>query len=168
MFQPCCNWDDEQSCYVYLSKEHLGRYRILITTLVTAGRSEDLGLSPPPTVGGPRGCLATRLCEGSPAGVQWGGGVEEGGQQGGPVLCRRMRARGGRMASQGRDAKAASLHLSPRLASANFPPGFFSHVFIDECGQAVEPESAVAIAGEWCPAAVLGTSVSAWGLPMPC
>ncbi|PKU37167.1 helicase mov-10 [Limosa lapponica baueri] len=69
--RPCCNWDDGQSCYVYPSKEHLGRYRILITTLVTAGR----------------------------------------------------------------------------LASANFPPGFFSHVFIDECGQAVEPESVVAIAG---------------------
>ncbi|NWR61096.1 SDE3 helicase, partial [Bucorvus abyssinicus] len=69
--RPCCNWDDRQSCYVYPSKEHLGRYRILIITLVTAGR----------------------------------------------------------------------------LASANFPPGFFSHVFIDECGQAVEPESVVAIAG---------------------
>ncbi|XP_074749477.1 helicase MOV-10 isoform X3 [Strix uralensis] len=67
----CCNWDDEQSCYVYPSKEHLQRYRILITTLVTAGR----------------------------------------------------------------------------LVSANFPPGFFSHVFIDEGGQAVEPESMVAIAG---------------------
>ncbi|NXF64323.1 SDE3 helicase, partial [Ciccaba nigrolineata] len=67
----CCNWDDEQSCYVYSSKEHLQRYRILITTLVTAGR----------------------------------------------------------------------------LVSANFPPGFFSHVFIDEGGQAVEPESVVAIAG---------------------
>ncbi|NXG84323.1 SDE3 helicase, partial [Stercorarius parasiticus] len=69
--RPCCNWDDEHSCYVYPSKEHLGRYRILITTLVTAGR----------------------------------------------------------------------------LVSANFPPGFFSHVFIDECGHAVEPESVVAIAG---------------------
>ncbi|NXV78175.1 SDE3 helicase, partial [Atlantisia rogersi] len=69
--RPCCNWDDKQGCYVYPSKEHLGRYRILITTLVTAGR----------------------------------------------------------------------------LVSANFPPGFFSHVFIDECGQAVEPESVVAIAG---------------------
>ncbi|NWU65838.1 SDE3 helicase, partial [Pterocles burchelli] len=69
--RPCCNWDDAESSYVYPSKEHLGRYRILITTLVTAGR----------------------------------------------------------------------------LASANFPPGFFSHVFIDECGQAVEPESVVAIAG---------------------
>ncbi|KAM6237092.1 helicase MOV-10 [Porphyrio hochstetteri] len=69
--RPCCNWDDKQGCYVYPSKEHLGHYRILITTLVTAGR----------------------------------------------------------------------------LVSANFPPGFFSHVFIDECGQAVEPESVVAIAG---------------------
>ncbi|KFO86227.1 Putative helicase MOV-10, partial [Buceros rhinoceros silvestris] len=69
--RPCCNWDDGQSCYVYPSKEHLGRYRIFITTLVPAGR----------------------------------------------------------------------------LASANFPPGFFSHVFIDECGQALEPETMVAIAG---------------------
>ncbi|NXC76784.1 SDE3 helicase, partial [Anhinga anhinga] len=69
--RPCCNWDNEQSCYVYPSKEHLRCYRIFITTLVTAGR----------------------------------------------------------------------------LVSANFPPGFFSHVFIDECGQAVEPESVVAIAG---------------------
>ncbi|NXL73862.1 SDE3 helicase, partial [Leptocoma aspasia] len=69
--RPCCNWDDEQSSYVYPSKEHLRHYRIIITTLVTAGR----------------------------------------------------------------------------LVSANFPPGFFSHVFIDECGQAVEPESVVAIAG---------------------
>ncbi|NXK89922.1 SDE3 helicase, partial [Formicarius rufipectus] len=78
--RPCCNWDDKQSSYVYPSKEHLGRYRILITTLVTAGR----------------------------------------------------------------------------LVSANFPPGFFSHVFIDECGQAVEPESVVALAGEWGPALSMG------------
>ncbi|NXP63727.1 SDE3 helicase, partial [Chloropsis cyanopogon] len=68
---PCCNWDDEQSSYVYPSKESLKRYRIIITTLVTAGR----------------------------------------------------------------------------LVSANFPAGFFSHVFIDECGHAVEPESVVAVAG---------------------
>ncbi|NXU36060.1 SDE3 helicase, partial [Drymodes brunneopygia] len=68
---PCCNWDDKQSSYVYPSKENLRHYRIIITTLVTAGR----------------------------------------------------------------------------LVSANFPPGFFSHVFIDECGHAVEPESVVAIAG---------------------
>ncbi|NXU69045.1 SDE3 helicase, partial [Horornis vulcanius] len=68
---PCCNWDDEQSSYVYPSKESLKRYRIIITTLVTAGR----------------------------------------------------------------------------LVSANFPPGYFSHIFIDECGHAVEPESVVAIAG---------------------
>ncbi|NXA75521.1 SDE3 helicase, partial [Thryothorus ludovicianus] len=69
--RPCCNWDNEQSTYVYPSKENLRQYRIIITTLVTAGR----------------------------------------------------------------------------LVSANFPPGFFSHVFIDECGHAVEPESLVAIAG---------------------
>ncbi|KAM6295143.1 LOW QUALITY PROTEIN: helicase MOV-10 [Aegotheles albertisi] len=137
--RPCCNWDDEQSCYVYPSKEHLGHYRILITTLVTAGRSEDLG-SPPPRAVEPGGCLPG--CRGSPAGVL---GAQEGGQQGGPLLCGRVR--GGWMASWGRDAKAASPHLSPRLVSANFPPGFFSHVFIDECGQAVETESAVAIAG---------------------
>ncbi|NXH52071.1 SDE3 helicase, partial [Rhabdornis inornatus] len=68
---PCCNWDEDQSSYVYPSKESLKQYRIIITTLVTAGR----------------------------------------------------------------------------LVSANFPPGFFSHVFIDECGRAVEPESVVAIAG---------------------
>ncbi|XP_054251935.1 helicase MOV-10 [Indicator indicator] len=69
--RPCCNWDNQQSCYVYPSKKNLGCYRIIVTTLVTAGR----------------------------------------------------------------------------LVSANFPPGFFSHVFIDECGQAVEPESVIAIAG---------------------
>ncbi|XP_072212162.1 helicase MOV-10 isoform X1 [Excalfactoria chinensis] len=69
--RPCCNWDDSEKCYVYPSKELLQPYRILITTLVTAGR----------------------------------------------------------------------------LVSANFPPGYFSHVFIDECGHAVEPESVVAIAG---------------------
>ncbi|NWH79231.1 M10L1 helicase, partial [Piaya cayana] len=69
--RPCCNWDEKQSCYWYPSKKHLGCYRIIITTLVTAGR----------------------------------------------------------------------------LVSANFPAGFFSHVFIDECGQAVETESVVAIAG---------------------
>ncbi|NWV38852.1 SDE3 helicase, partial [Grantiella picta] len=69
--KPCCNWDEQQSSYVYPSKEHLRHYRIIITTLVTAGR----------------------------------------------------------------------------LVSANFPPGYFSHVFIDECGHAVEPESLVAIAG---------------------
>lgn len=61
----------------------------------------------------------------------------------------------------GQNAETASFHLSSRLVSANFPPGFFSHVFIDECGHAVEPESVVAIAGEWCPAAVSRTSIFA-------
>lgn len=67
---------------MYPSKEHLGRYRILITTLVTAGRSEDLGLSPPLTAGGPGGWIATRL-GGQPRGGAVGG-VEEGVQQGDP------------------------------------------------------------------------------------
>ncbi|NWJ11613.1 M10L1 helicase, partial [Crypturellus undulatus] len=68
---PCCNWDEDNQCYVYPSRRRLVQYRVLVTTLVTAGR----------------------------------------------------------------------------LASANFPPGHFTHVFIDECGQAAEPESAVAVAG---------------------
>ena len=34
-----------------------------------------------------------------------------------------------------------------RIASANFPPGHFSHVFIDECGHATEPEALIALAG---------------------
>ncbi|XP_019633546.1 PREDICTED: putative helicase mov-10-B.1 [Branchiostoma belcheri] len=34
-----------------------------------------------------------------------------------------------------------------RLASANFPPGHFTHVFIDESGHAVEPEAVIPVAG---------------------
>jgi AAA domain len=34
-----------------------------------------------------------------------------------------------------------------RLYSGNFPPGFFSHIFIDECGHSMEPSALVAIAG---------------------
>lgn len=34
-----------------------------------------------------------------------------------------------------------------RLASANFPVGHFTHVFIDESGQAIEPEALIAVAG---------------------
>ena len=34
-----------------------------------------------------------------------------------------------------------------RLASANFPPGHFTHIFIDEAGHAVEPETLIAISG---------------------
>ncbi|KAM4759750.1 LOW QUALITY PROTEIN: helicase MOV-10 [Cyanocitta cristata] len=143
----CCNWDDEQSSYVYPSKEHLRHYRIIITTLVTAGRSEELGLSPAPVAGEPRAALQPG-CEGSPSGIQWGGvggGQAAGGES---LLCGRMRMKGsrGRMARWGR-MQTASFHLSSRLVSANFPPGFFSHVFIDECGHAVEPESVVAVAG---------------------
>ncbi|XP_051890987.1 putative helicase MOV-10 isoform X2 [Pristis pectinata] len=42
---------------------------------------------------------------------------------------------------------ASTLITAGRLASAKFPPGHFSHVFIDEAGHAVEPESIIAIAG---------------------
>ncbi|CAM9888298.1 unnamed protein product [Bubo scandiacus] len=137
----CCNWDDEQSCYMYPSKEHLQRYPDPHHHAGDCGKVRGPGIVP--TTHG-RG---TQGLPGIQAGVQQGG--EEGGEQGGPPFWRRtkMKVRGGRTSSRGRDAEAASFHLSPRLVSANFPPGFFSHVFIDEGGQAVEPESVVAIAG---------------------
>lgn len=72
VLQPCCNWDEKQSSYVYPSKESLKQYRIIITTLVTAGRSEELGLSPASGAGGPRAALQPG-CEGSPSGIQQGG-----------------------------------------------------------------------------------------------
>ncbi|XP_066479370.1 helicase MOV-10 [Tiliqua scincoides] len=40
-----------------------------------------------------------------------------------------------------------TLVTAARLVSADFPAGHFSHVFIDESGHAVEPESVTAIAG---------------------
>lgn len=70
VLQPCCNWDDEVSSYVYPSKESLKHYRIIITTLVTAGRSEELGLSPD-CDRWTQGCLQAG-CEGSPSGIQQG------------------------------------------------------------------------------------------------
>ncbi|XP_042321796.1 helicase MOV-10 [Sceloporus undulatus] len=69
--KPFCNWDKTKRCPVFPPKKELQNYRVIITTLVTAGR----------------------------------------------------------------------------LVSADFPPGHFSHVFIDESGHAVETESLVAIAG---------------------
>ncbi|XP_063811452.1 helicase MOV-10 isoform X2 [Pseudophryne corroboree] len=69
--KPCCNWNSRTGEYEYPNKDGLSQYRVIITTLVTAGR----------------------------------------------------------------------------LVSANFPPGHFSHVFIDESGHAVEPECVTAIAG---------------------
>ncbi|XP_053313560.1 helicase MOV-10 [Spea bombifrons] len=36
--KPCCNWDDGQGCYVYPCKDKLKTYRVIITTLTTAGR----------------------------------------------------------------------------------------------------------------------------------
>ncbi|XP_078098141.1 putative helicase MOV-10 isoform X2 [Mustelus asterias] len=69
--QECSNWNESERIFEFPSKETLKQYRVIATTLVTAGR----------------------------------------------------------------------------LASANFPAGHFSHVFIDEAGHAVEPESVIAIAG---------------------
>ncbi|XP_043859479.1 helicase MOV-10 [Dromiciops gliroides] len=40
-----------------------------------------------------------------------------------------------------------TLVTAARLVSAEFPPSHFTHVFIDEAGHAVEPESLVAVAG---------------------
>lgn len=40
-----------------------------------------------------------------------------------------------------------TLTTAGRLASANFPVGHFTHVFIDESGQAIEPEALIAVAG---------------------
>uniref|UniRef100_A0A6J0SIU3 RNA helicase n=1 Tax=Pogona vitticeps TaxID=103695 RepID=A0A6J0SIU3_9SAUR len=69
--KPFCNWDATRNCPVYPSKETLQNYRVIITTLVPAGR----------------------------------------------------------------------------LVSAKFPPGHFSHVFIDESGYAIETETLIAVAG---------------------
>uniref|UniRef100_A0A6I8NIJ1 RNA helicase n=1 Tax=Ornithorhynchus anatinus TaxID=9258 RepID=A0A6I8NIJ1_ORNAN len=66
-----CNWDEDSKDYEYPPKEKLQKYRVLITTLLTAGR----------------------------------------------------------------------------LASAQFPRGHFSHIFIDEAGNTAEPESLIAVAG---------------------
>ncbi|XP_007897601.2 putative helicase MOV-10 [Callorhinchus milii] len=69
--QECSNWDSAEQTFVYPTKDSLSNYRVIITTLITAGR----------------------------------------------------------------------------LASARFPRGHFSHVFIDEAGHAVEPECVIAVAG---------------------
>lgn len=66
-----CNWDASQDSFVFPTKEVLMKYKVIVTTLVTAGR----------------------------------------------------------------------------LVSGGVPAGHFSHVFIDEAGQAVEPECVIAIAG---------------------
>ncbi|CAB1314614.1 unnamed protein product [Coregonus sp. 'balchen'] len=66
-----CNWDASQDSFVFPTKEFLMGYKVIITTLVTAGR----------------------------------------------------------------------------LVSGGIPVGHFTHVFIDESGQAVEPESIIGIAG---------------------
>lgn len=41
-----------------------------------------------------------------------------------------------------------TLITASRLVSAQFPIDHFTHIFIDEAGHSMEPESLVAIAGE--------------------
>ena len=41
----------------------------------------------------------------------------------------------------------STLVTAGKLASAVFPPAHFTHVFIDEAGQATEPETVIAVAG---------------------
>lgn len=67
----CCNWDERQDSFEFPNKEILMKYKILVTTMITAGR----------------------------------------------------------------------------LVSGGIPVGHFTHVFLDESGQAVEPECVIAIAG---------------------
>lgn len=71
IIKTCCNWNARTQAYEYPNRNKLMEYKVIIVTLVTAGR----------------------------------------------------------------------------LASAQFPPGYFTHVFIDESGHAVEPECVTAIAG---------------------
>ena len=40
-----------------------------------------------------------------------------------------------------------TLVTAGKLVSAVFPPSHFTHVFVDEAGQATEPETCIAIAG---------------------
>ncbi|XP_018597570.1 putative helicase mov-10-B.1 isoform X2 [Scleropages formosus] len=42
----CCNWDQNQGCFVFPSKEKLMEYKILVTTVFTAGRLVSGGLPP--------------------------------------------------------------------------------------------------------------------------
>jgi len=45
------------------------------------------------------------------------------------------------------DVLVVTLCTAGRIVSAQFPPDHFSHVFIDEAGQATEPETCIALAG---------------------
>jgi helicase MOV-10 len=40
-----------------------------------------------------------------------------------------------------------TLVTAGRMVSADFPDNYFSHVFIDEAGHALEPEAVIAVAG---------------------
>uniref|UniRef100_H3DLP5 RNA helicase n=1 Tax=Tetraodon nigroviridis TaxID=99883 RepID=H3DLP5_TETNG len=67
----CCNWDKTKECFVFPSRETLMKYKVVVTTLCTAGR----------------------------------------------------------------------------LVTGGIPVGHFTHIFVDEAGQAVEPECIIAVAG---------------------
>lgn len=41
-----------------------------------------------------------------------------------------------------------TLVTAGRMASADFPDNYFTHVFIDEAGHAQEPEAVIAVAGD--------------------
>uniref|UniRef100_A0A3Q3VUE4 RNA helicase n=1 Tax=Mola mola TaxID=94237 RepID=A0A3Q3VUE4_MOLML len=69
--QKYCNWDEGQDCFVFLHKDILMKYTVVVTTMITAGR----------------------------------------------------------------------------LVSVGIPVGHFTHLFVDEGGQAVEPECVIAVAG---------------------
>ncbi|MED6239493.1 hypothetical protein ATANTOWER_007135 [Ataeniobius toweri] len=70
-----CNWDEKQDCFVFPEKKILMKYKVIVTTLFTAGR----------------------------------------------------------------------------FVTGGVPVGHFSHVFVDEAGQAEEPQCVIAIAGLLCP-----------------
>ncbi|KAG9352845.1 hypothetical protein JZ751_017421 [Albula glossodonta] len=42
--QKCCNWDESQDCFVFPSKKTLMGYKIIVATVVTAGRLVSGGL----------------------------------------------------------------------------------------------------------------------------
>ncbi|KAM4741443.1 putative helicase mov-10-B.1 isoform 2-T3 [Anableps anableps] len=69
-----CNWDEKQDCFVFPEKEILMKYKVIVTTLFTAGR----------------------------------------------------------------------------FVTGGVPAGHFSHVFVDEAGQAEEPQCIIAVAGLLC------------------
>lgn len=124
--QPCCNWDAKKGDYVFPAKKKLQEYRVLITTLITASRWVCMSTM----------CVRKEVVgRGDGARMMPGSGV-------------RGQLHGHSGLSVGAPVRPL-LHLPlPRLVSAQFPIDHFTHIFIDEAGHSMEPESLVAIAGE--------------------